>query len=253
MTTDDVTALGIVDIAADITGRDANGTAEGQEEMGVILADPLRLREEFLGIRADMGRPRHVAAGRVDIIHQSDDHREDISAVFFDVDGRPPDLRGDAHRPVGEQIGLETLDHLFGPDRRQGDIGRHGGDGGREGFDHAGNVDDELLMGLLDLEEMHRITVKVRVTTHPDSRQHADQVQTELLAEIGEGGDAEFVGVVTDGQGVAVFGAVDDAELHDRGAPYCCCCCCCSRCQSESDSGRVPRGKWRSTSPGRST
>ena len=200
-----------------------------------------------------MRRPGDVPAGRMDEVHQPDDHREHVTAVFFDVHGRSPDRRRDAHGSVGKEIGLEAFDHVFGPHGGQRDIGRDGRNGRRKRLDHAGDVDHELFVGFLDLEEVDRITVEVRIATHPDGRQHAHQMQAELLAEIRERGDAEFVGVVADGQGVAVFGAVEDAELHGRDAPYCCCCCCCSRCQSESDSGRVPRGKCRSTSPGRST
>ena len=253
MAADDVPALGIVDVAADVAGRDADRAAESQQEMGVVLADPLGFGEEFLGIGADMRRARYVATGGMDIVHQPDDHREHVAPVFLDVDGCPPDCGGYAHGAVGKEIGLETLDDVLGPDRSQRDVGRDGGDGRGDGLHHAGDVDDKLLMGFLDLEQVHRITVKIRIAAHPDGGEHADEMQAELLPEIGEGGDAEFVGVVADGQGVAVFGAVEDAELHGRDAPYCCCCCCCSRCQSESDSGRVPRGKWRSTSPGRST
>ena len=253
MAADDVPALGVVDITADITGRNADGAAEGQQEVGIVLADPLGLGEEFLGIRADMRRPGYVTAGGMDVVHEPDDHREHVTAVFFDVHGRPPDRRRDAHGPVGKEIGLETFDHVFGPHRRQRDVGRDGRNRRRQGLDHAGNVDHELFVGFLDLEQVDRVAVEVRIAAHPDGGQHPHQVQAELLAQVGERGDAEFVGVVADGQGVTVFGAVEDAELHGRGAPYCCCCCCCSRCQSESDSGRVPRGKWRSTSPGRST
>ena len=42
-------------------------------------------------------------------------------------------------------------------------------------------------------------------------------MEAELLAEIAERGDAELVGVIADGEGVAVIGPVEDAELHGRG------------------------------------
>ena len=163
-----------------------------------------------------MRRAGHVLTGGVDVVHEPDDHGEHVAPVFFDVHRGSPDRRRDAHGAVGKEIRLETLDDIFGPYRRQRDIGRDGRNRRRQGLDHAGDVDDELLVGFLDLEEVYRIPVKVRISAHPDGGQHADQMQAELLAQVGERSDAEFVGVVADRQGVAVFGAVDDAELHDR-------------------------------------
>jgi hypothetical protein len=42
-------------------------------------------------------------------------------------------------------------------------------------------------------------------------------MEAELLAKVGEGSDAELVSVIANGKGVAVFGPVEDAELHGRG------------------------------------
>ena len=71
-------------------------------------------------------------------------------------------------------------------------------------------------MGFFDLEEVDGVAVEVRVAAHPHRWQHADEMEAELLAEIAERGDAELVGVIADGKGVAVFGPVEDAELHGR-------------------------------------
>ena len=182
--------------------------------MGVILAYPPSVGEELRRRGPDMRRSGGVFAGRMHVFHQPQDGGEHVPPFPLDVHGRPPDFGGDLDGPVRLQVGLETFDDFGVLQDRQGDVGRDSRHGRRKRFDDAGDVDDEVLVGFLDLEAVHGVAVEVGVAVHPDGGQDPDQMEAELLAGVVEGGHPQLVHVVPHRQRVAVFGPVQDTELH---------------------------------------